>query len=204
MIRRIIFDIGNVLAEYNWRAYLDTFSYPPETKELLGQVLFLSPEWNEFDRGALSHEDLIDLFVSKAPEYMQEIRAVLKDVGGCIHQFPYSIPWINALKKAGYHVYVLSNYGEYMYEHTQEELSFLKYTDGGILSYREKLIKPDPMIYNTLLERYQINPDEAVFLDDSLPNVEAARALGIHAIHFTSHEKAVAELEALGVVTVTA
>lgn len=51
MIKTIIFDIGNVLAEYNWKAYLDTFPYPAETKKLLADVLFLSPEWNEFDRG---------------------------------------------------------------------------------------------------------------------------------------------------------
>ncbi|MCI6466692.1 MAG: HAD family phosphatase [Faecalicatena sp.] len=201
MIRTIILDIGNVLAEYNWKSYLDTFPYPAETKKLLADVLFLSPEWNEFDRGALSHEQLVEMFVQKAPEYEQELKEVLKDVGGCIHQFPYAISWIKSLKEAGFHVYVLSNYGEYMYEHTQKELSFLEFTDGGILSYREKLIKPEPMIYKTLLERYQIHPEEAVFLDDSLPNVEAAKALGIHGIHFTSYEKAVAELETLGVVT---
>lgn len=201
MIKTIILDIGNVLAEYNWKAYLDTFSYPEETKKILGDTLFLSPQWNEFDRGALSYEELVELFIRKAPDYEQEIRDVLKGVGGCIHQFEYAIPWITTLKKAGYHVYVLSNYGEYMYEHTLEALSFLEYTDGGILSYREKMIKPEPVIYQTLLKRYNIKPDEAVFLDDSLPNVEAAKALGIHAVHFTSYEKALRELKNLGVIT---
>lgn len=94
-------------------------------------------------------------------------------------------------------VYVLSNYGEHMYNQTLDELSFLKYTDGGILSFRDQIIKPDPRIYETLIHRYQIEPTEAVFLDDNLANVEAAMAFGIHGIHFTTYAEAQKQLNEL-------
>lgn len=202
MIKTIIFDIGNVLVDYNWKACLDTFPYSQETKEILSSAMFLSPEWNEFDRGAFSTEEMLALFIKNAPAYRQEIESVFHSIGRCIHQFEYAIPWIKALKKSGLNIYVLSNYAEHMYNQTQEELNFLEYTDGGILSFREKLIKPDPAIYETLMERYKIEPDEAVFLDDNLENVEIAAALGIHGIRFTSYEDAVVKLAELGVGTI--
>ena len=71
--------------------------------------------------------------------------------------------------------------------------------DGGILSYQEKLIKPDPAIYTLLLERYGLVAEESVFLDDTLANVEAARKLGIHGIWFQTKEQAEEELKRLGV-----
>ena len=61
------------------------------------------------------------------------------------------------------------------------------------------MIKPQPEIYDLLIERYQLVPEECVFLDDTLPNVEAARRAGMHAIHFKNREQALEELKALGV-----
>ena len=69
--------------------------------------------------------------------------------------------------------------------------------DGGLFSYEVQLIKPDRWIYEELLRRYQISPEEAVFFDDSLPNIETACSLGIHGIHFTGYEDARKKLEAL-------
>ena len=69
--------------------------------------------------------------------------------------------------------------------------------DGAVLSYQEKVIKPNAQIYHILCERYDIRPVEAVFLDDSLPNVIGAHAVGMHGIHFRSYEQGKAELEAL-------
>lgn len=199
MIKSIIFDIGNVLVDFNWKDYLNSFPYSNATKEIIAKAMFLSPEWNELDRGLLSYEELITAFTKNSPEHNLEIRSVFETVGKCIHQFDYAIPWIKVLKKSKMNVYVLSNYGEHMYNQTIEQLSFLQYTDGGILSYRDRVIKPDPFIYELLLTRYNIEPKESVFLDDNLTNVQAAMAFGISGIHFTSYKNALKELEELGV-----
>mgnify|MGYP000286109203 CR=1 FL=1 len=101
------------------------------------------------------------------------------------------------LKARGYHTYYLSNYGERIRREASKELSFLSHMDGGIMSYTVHLAKPDPAIYQTLLDRYGLKAEECVFLDDTVRNVEAAQALGIAGIVVTSQEQAKKELETL-------
>ena len=110
----------------------------------------------------------------------------------------HSTVLVNELYK-GYHIYILSNYSTYMLEKTQDELTFLKYVDGAIFSCQVKQIKPEPAIYQTLLNRYHLDPEKSVFLDDRAENCEGARKEGIHAIQFESFKQAAAELEKLGV-----
>ena len=80
-----------------------------------------------------------------------------------------------------------------------DSLDFIPYTDGGILSYRDRVIKPGKEIYELLLSRYGLKAEECVFLDDTAENVEAARQLGFAGIVFRTKEQAEEELEALGV-----
>ena len=76
-------------------------------------------------------------------------------------------------------------------------LSFLPLVDGVVFSYKELVIKPDKEIYDIICSRYDINPEEAVFLDDTEKNIVAAREFGLHGIHFKSYEQSKAELEEL-------
>ena len=71
--------------------------------------------------------------------------------------------------------------------------------DGGILSYQDQVIKPMPEIYQLLIDRYDLVPQECVFLDDTLCNLEAAEKFGIHTIHFKNQMQAIEELRKLGV-----
>lgn len=80
-------------------------------------------------------------------------------------------------------------------------MDFLEYMDGGILSWQDKVIKPDPKIYELLLSRYGLVAEECVFLDDTERNLPQARALGIHTILFRDREQAISELKELGVCT---
>ena len=80
-----------------------------------------------------------------------------------------------------------------------DALDFLNYVDGGILSYQEKTIKPEPEIYQRLIEKYSLVPEECVFLDDTEKNLTAAAGFGMHTVHFTDRESALEELRKLGV-----
>jgi HAD superfamily hydrolase (TIGR01509 family) len=80
-----------------------------------------------------------------------------------------------------------------------EVMNFLDMMDGGILSYRDRVIKPDAEIYELLRTRYGFEPDRAVFIDDTEKNVRAAEKLGIHGIVFHSLDQMLADLHALGV-----
>lgn len=199
MIKTIIFDIGNVLAGFEWKAFFRSFGYSEEILDRLAKATVENGMWAEYDRGVWSDEEILNAFIENDPGIEKELRESLKDFHGLITRYDYAIPWIKEWKEKGYQVLVLSNFSDKAYKECQDALDFLDYVDGGILSYRDKVIKPQPEIYQLLMERYNLVPGECVFMDDTLKNVTAAAELGIHAIHFTSREKAIEELKKLGV-----
>ena len=100
------------------------------------------------------------------------------------------------MKKEGLHVYILSNYGKKTFELTKDTaLDFLPLTDGAIFSYTVKQIKPDIEIYETLLNQYQLKPEECVFIDDRMENIEGAKKAGIHGICFETIEQVKEDLK---------
>ena len=110
----------------------------------------------------------------------------------------YAKTWTSYLKSQGYHLYVLSNYSQFMLDHTREnKMPFLENMDGVVFSCEVKEIKPEPEIYKLLLSRYGLKAEESVFLDDREENCEAARKLGIKAIQFHDLKQAAKELEKL-------
>ena len=102
--------------------------------------------------------------------------------------------WILDLKARGYHVYIISNYAENMYNQTKDKLAFLPLMDDVVMSYTIKKMKPDPAIYNYLCDENWLEPEESVFIDDRQENVNGAEAVGIHGILFKDYETAKQEL----------
>ena len=101
------------------------------------------------------------------------------------------------LKRAGVPRYALTNWSAETYPTQRERFEFLSWFDGIVVSGDEGVIKPDLRIFHILLERYRIDPREAVFIDDNPGNAEAAASLGIHGIHFRTPELLRRELESL-------
>lgn len=199
MITTIIFDIGNVLAAFSWREHYKSFGYDEAMVERLGRATVMSPLWSETDRGVIPREELMRRFAESDPEIAEDIRRVLSDVRTLVTRLDYAVPWVKALKEKGCRVLYLSNFSEKAEKDCAEALDFIPYMDGGILSYRDRVIKPMPEIYELLIDRYALTPEECVFLDDTQANLDAARAFGFHTILFRTREQAVEELSRLGV-----
>jgi putative hydrolase of the HAD superfamily len=199
MITTIIFDIGNVLADFAWKEHIESFGYDEAMVERISAATVKTPIWNEFDRGEWSDEKIIDSFVAHDPEIEADIRRVLSDISTMVTHNDYAIPWIQDLKQKGYRCLYLSNFSRKAEVECAAALDFLPYLDGGILSYQDKVIKPMPEIYQLLIDRYDLIPEECVFMDDMLPNVEGAQKFGIHTIQFKNQTQAIDELRALGV-----
>lgn len=197
MIKNIILDVGKVLVEWQPRTALQKLGFDEKTIDCVAKATAETAEWNEMDRGARSDAELLDMFIAKAPRYEREIRLFWEHVDTAIWQYPYARPWIRSMKEEGYHVYILSNYGHWTYQKTQEALSFLQDVDGALFSYEVKQIKPEPEIYQTLFERFNLKPEECVFLDDMPENIEGARAQGMAGICFTGYEAANEKLRRL-------
>lgn len=199
MITTIIFDIGNVLADFTWREHFASFGYDDEMVERIARVTVKNPLWNEVDRGVMESEELIQEFAAADPEIEQDIRKVLANVKTMVVRNDYAIPWIQDLKGKGYRVLYLSNFSERAETDCADALDFIPYMDGGILSYKEKVIKPMPEIYQLLIDRYHLIPEECVFMDDTPKNLAGAEKFGIHTVHFQNQAQAVEELRKLGV-----
>ncbi len=199
MITTIIFDIGNVLADFVWEEHYRSFGYDEETFMRIAKATVRNPAWNEYDRGILTDEEVMQEFIKSDPELEDILRKVLKSKKTMVRRNDYAIPWIKELQEKGYRCLYLSNFSKASETDCAEALDFISCMDGGILSYREKVIKPMPEIYQLLIDRYELVPEECVFLDDTVRNLEAAQKFGIHTIHFTSQEQAIRELRELGV-----
>ncbi len=196
MIKNIIFDIGRVLVNTRPAEFITAKGFSTQTAERIKKASWDDTvHWKELDRGIMEYSDVISLFVRNDPEIADEIREAFSNVKGLVEICPYTVPWINELKSKGFRVYYLSNWFDRLSLDCSEAIAFIPLMDGGIFSWREKVIKPDHEIYCRLLSRYGLEPQESVFIDDVPENVQAARELGIHGIGFENYEQARAELE---------
>ena len=198
MINTVVFDIGNVLIDFRWQGLFEDLGFTGEKFERIADATVRCQWWNEFDKGELSLEEILAEFIKNAPEYESEIRSIFDNMENLLRGRGYADEWIQELQDRGIKVYILSNMSKPAHEvHGDGCMSFLKKVDGAILSYQEKMIKPDRCIYELLCDRFQIDPKTAVFLDDTIKNIEAAKEFGLHGIHFKTYEQAKAELEAM-------
>lgn len=199
MIKNIIFDVGQVLVKVRWLEVMQELGFNKDTIEEVANATVRSKTWAEYDRSLRSYEELLAEFVSNNPEIEKEILLFMEHEKESIREFPYAKEWVKKFKDKGYNCYVLSNYPKRTFEMTRSERSFEEHMDGTIYSYAAQMIKPEKEIYQTLLESYGLIPEECVFLDDNLANVEAARKIGIQALHFQTKEEIEEDLRQLGV-----
>ncbi len=199
MIRNIIFDIGNVLVAFRWREYFAEFGYSQDVYDRLCKATAMNPVWNEYDRGVWTEEEVLQGFIAADPELEPQIRETLSDLKGLLVMYDYAVEWVKELKEKGYGVYYLSNFSDPACRDCGDQLDFLPYMDGGILSYLERVIKPDAAIYELLMERYGLKAEECVFLDDTEKNIKGALAVGMQGIVFKNKAQAVEELRKMGV-----
>lgn len=180
-MKNVVFDLGNVLVAYDWKKYLNSFSFDEKTYQAIAEAVFLNDTWVEGDKG-MPEEKWHQSFLSNAPGYEEEIEKVYKNLGNCIYRYDYTLKLIRYFKERGYKIFFLSNYSEGLYHKTKEVLSFIEDFDGGVFSFREKCIKPDENIYKILIERYAIKADETLFFDDREENIKAAEKLGLKGV----------------------
>lgn len=200
MIKNIIFDIGGVLVDFNPGRVLREMGLPEEEVQEIEKNTARSSTWKELDRGVMPKEEVFEKLILQVPEqYRADARKFLyEETLKTVTSYEYSAEWVKSLKDRGYKIYLLTNYPEWLFEaHFKEVFTFAKYVDGQVVSGTVKLIKPDPAIYKTILEKYSLVPEECVFIDDLPQNAQGARDAGINAIQFTNIDEVKAKLNSL-------
>ncbi|MHC1776719.1 MAG: HAD family hydrolase [Lentimicrobium sp.] len=193
--KAVIFDLGGVLIDWNPRyVYRKIFDNEADTEWFLENIC--TSDWNlSIDAGKPFAEAVKELSVLN-PEWVKQIEAFHlrweEMLGGDI---PESVQILKEIQNAGYPVLGLTNWSAETFPIAYDRFEFLQTFDGIVVSGAEKLIKPDPRIYNVLLDRYGLQPVECLFIDDNLHNVTAARDLGFDTIHYTSSGQLKDELQ---------
>lgn len=200
-IDTIVFDLGNVLVDFCWRKLFTKMGLEGDEFERLARATVHNVDWDLNDQGVFEDDELVAVFTENDPSMEDRIIELVDRLEECIEPFDYSDKWIDDLMKAGYKVYILSNFSHKAYYDCGAKLDFVRKTDGAILSFEDKLIKPDSAIYSLLFSRYNINPENAVFIDDREVNIEAAVKMGMNGIVFKNRPQVVEELRQLGVLT---
>ena len=195
MISTIIFDLGGVLIDWNPKyLYNKIFENEAEMDHFLNTVC--TPDWNEEQDAGRSLEEATETLVKQHPEHEENIRAYYtrwpEMLGG---EIAGTVEILDKLRHAGKHrLYALTNWSYETFPIAQERYELLNWFDGIVVSGIEKMRKPAAAFYNLLLDRYNVNAREALFIDDNKRNVDAAVQLGIDSIHFTTPEDLHVEL----------
>lgn len=188
-IRAIVFDLGGVLVDWNPRhLYRKLFDDRQAMEDFLGRIC--TPAWHgETDRGRPMAEG-VRLLVAEHPEMAPFIEAYEarwpEMFKGAIEG---TVAIVRELKAAGYPLYALTNFPADKFDEFETSFDFVRAFDGILVSGRERLIKPDPRIYRLMLERFGLQAEETLFIDDMPANVDAARDIGLHATHFQSPDQ---------------
>lgn len=193
----IILDIGMVLAEFRPREYLKNIGIPEDKLEAVYDAVINNDIWNEYDRGVMSEHEALGKFIEHTPELEKEIKLAFRDFEGIIRKYDYTESWISSLQKNGYKVLYLSNISEKLYRQCKSHLNFVERMDGGILSFEDKMKKPEEEIYFHIIEKCGINPQRSIFIDDREENIATAKEMGFKTILFTSKAEADEEIKRL-------
>lgn len=174
MLKNIIFDLGNVVLKLNWDIVLDKYVENTDDKKILENVIFNSEEWKKLDEGTIEKTIAINNMFSKLPErlYASCIDIMKNWQDGLVINIEI-LRFIEHLKQNGYNTYILSNAPLDIPDYLERN-DLNKYFDGKIISSEEKIVKPNKEIYELILKRFSLNPEECLFIDDKPENINGA------------------------------
>ncbi|MGC1371516.1 MAG: HAD family phosphatase [Candidatus Sulfotelmatobacter sp.] len=182
----VVFDLGGVLVDWNPRyLYRKLFGEDDAAMEhFLANIC--TSEWNSQQDAGRSFAEGCALLKSQHPNYAEFIDAWFgrhhEMVAGPI---PGSVEILAELRAREIPLYALSNWSAETFPAARRRFDFLQWFRGILLSGEVRLIKPDRRIFQLFLDTFGIDASQTIYVDDLLPNVEAAKDLGMHGVLFT-------------------
>ena len=196
MIRNIVFDMGMVLLDFHPMDACRAVAPDDESAQKLITALFNNPEWVRLDDGSLEEDELIRRAMARLDD--ARLRPLISKI---MQAMPFNVlsplpgmeGIVDFLHARGFRVYLLSNAGLNV-SLNREIIPDIAKFDGVVFSVEEKVIKPNPVIYQRLTQRYGLVPQECLFIDDLAPNVAGARAQGWEAYQFSGDAPALRQM----------
>ncbi|KAB0578434.1 putative hydrolase of the HAD superfamily [Fusobacterium naviforme] len=188
MLKNIIFDVGDVLLEYRWPEALMALGLPEQEARTLGRRMVHDPIWTMMDYGVMTPLEVAEKMRIVYPEQGDKIQWMMEHPKTLYVPRPEIWERVHRLKKQGYRLFILSNYGKEMWEAHAAFQPFMQDMDGAVISYRMHLLKPNRDIYEYLLDTYALKPEESLFFDDRRVNTDGAKSAGIPSVTVRSRE----------------
>jgi putative hydrolase of the HAD superfamily len=201
---KFVFDFAGVL--FHWqpaamlRRELPHLAHDEDSAQHWAHEIFQAyfGDWGDFDRGTVEVPALVDRIARRTGLAAADVQQVVDAVPRELQPVPDTVALLRRLRDAGRALYYLSNMPAPYADHLQARHDFLGWFRDGIFSARVGANKPEAAIYELAAARFDAEPGELVFMDDHLPNVQAARALGWNALLFVNAAQAEAELQDCG------
>jgi 2-haloacid dehalogenase len=184
--RAVVFDLGGVLLDWNPRhLYRKLFDDEVAMEHFLSEVCTM--EWHHAHDLGVPAERTAPPLIAAHPEYAAHIRAwTERSEEMLVGPIDGSVEILRDLRTAGVPCYALTNMETWTYPGRRERYSFLSWFDGTVVSGFEGVAKPDPRVFELLLDRFGLTAADTLLIDDSATNVQAARAIGMQAVEFQS------------------
>ena len=184
-VKKFLFDLGNVFFDWNpERVLKPMFADDERMNFFINNISF--PLLDTRCDAGITIEVAVNDAIKKFPDFEKEIKFYYPNHGNMVGGFfQKTVDIFYKIKQLNYPCYILSNWSAETYEGMEDQYPFLKEFDGKIISGRDFLIKPDPAIYELAISRFDLIPEETLFIDDRLDNIEAAQKLKFQTIHLT-------------------
>jgi putative hydrolase of the HAD superfamily len=202
----VVFDFGGVV--FRWQPLsllqqvLPQHANDEGSARVLAERIFqgfrLGSDWAEFDRGTIEADGLADRIAARTGLAAAEVRAVVDAIPPHLEAEPGTVSLLRALRDARRPLYYLSNMPAPYADHLERHHDFLAWFETGLFSARIGLMKPEPAIFRRAELDFCIDPARSLFIDDHAGNIDAARAAGWRALHFTGPAACEAVLRAQG------
>lgn len=197
-ITTVVFDLGGVLIDWNPR-YLYRKIFDDESKIDWFLENICTRPWHEQQDAGGSTRDATSTLAKQHPDYASQIEAFYdrfdEMLGGPVFG---TVEVLRALKAQNTPVYALSNWPAETFPDGTPPYDFLKWFNGLVVSGYERVMKPEPGIFDILCDRHELSPETCLFIDDVAHNIEAAAKLGFHVHHFTAAKTLGLALQELG------
>lgn len=181
MIRNIVFDMGRVLLNYDPLKVCWQYTDSEEDVKRMDQALFSSPEWILLDNGLITEDEAMAIVKGRLEE--DRLKEMAHQCMAHWHEYNISPKegmgeLVRDLKEKGYRIYLCSNASHRLRVY-QNEIPGIQLFDGILVSAEERLLKPDPAIYQRLFDKFSIAPEESYFIDDLKANIDGAKEAGM-------------------------
>jgi putative hydrolase of the HAD superfamily len=172
----VIFDLGGVVFRWNPDEITRNFCLDEAKRSLIKREVFKHPDWLEMDRGVLQEHEAVQRFHSRTGLPLAEVSDLMQAVKESLLPIPETVELLEELANQDVPLYCLSNMSAATAKYLRAQHSFWRVFRGIVISAEIHVVKPDPAIFEYIVDRYRLTPGNTIFIDDHRPNIESADA----------------------------